>query len=161
MDTIELYSEMDTFSLKKSFFHSFSSFDRTLLSKKRQHQKAVFFNTSFNSGKGENQSRFSSMGNNHYLSCLSSVYSFFKSIVVMNDSPKVEIDLKKSEVNNNEFSGDIKPGVQAVVIPTHHDIEEKPASPQALPEYDVTITNTEVIVVVNFKCSLLLPLLRV
>lgn len=79
----------------------------------------------------------------------------------MNDSPKVEIEIKKSEVNNNEFSGDIKPGVQAVVIPTHHDIEEKPSSPQALPEYDVTITNTEVIALAISKCSLLLQLLRV
>lgn len=68
----------------------------------------------------------------------------------MNDNSKIEIDIKNHDFNNNELSGDIKPSVQSVVIPTQQDIEKKPESPVVAPEYDVTISNTEVFLWFDF-----------
>lgn len=68
----------------------------------------------------------------------------------MSDNSKIENDIKKPEQNNNEFSADVKSSVHVDVIPTKHDEEKKPDSPIPEPEYDMTITNSEVRIVVVF-----------
>lgn len=75
----------------------------------------------------------------------------------MNDETKVEVDLKKPEMTNNEQMVDVKPGVTTVVIPSK-PVEEK--TEEAPKEKAVaTITNTEVgvgllwNVVRNYDCE--------
>ncbi|KAK8819844.1 hypothetical protein WA538_001949 [Blastocystis sp. DL] len=59
----------------------------------------------------------------------------------MNDETKVEVDLKKPEVTNNEQMVDVKPGVTTVVIPSKPVEQKTEEAPKEKPA--ATITNTE------------------
>lgn len=69
----------------------------------------------------------------------------------------MEIDAKKPEFNNDELSIDVKTGLEGVVIPVKEE-DIKPDTHVVIPEYDVTISNTEVVFTILFNFSLLLLL---
>ena len=75
----------------------------------------------------------------------------------MNDETKVEVDMKKPEVTNNEQMVDVKPGVATVVIPSKPVEPKKEEAPKE--KAAATITNTEVgverswDVVRNYDCE--------
>lgn len=74
----------------------------------------------------------------------------------MNDETKVDVDLKKPEVTNNEQMVDVKPGVTTVVIPSKPVEQKTEEAPKEKPA--ATITNTEVGMKRAMRCSLQLRL---
>ena len=56
----------------------------------------------------------------------------------------MEVDYKKNDLNNDDISIDVKTTVESSVIPTKEFTDIKPDTHVIIPEYDVTITNTEV-----------------
>ena len=57
----------------------------------------------------------------------------------------MEEEYKKNNYNNDDTSIDVKTTVQSSVIPTKELTDIKPDTHVIIPEYDVTITNTEVL----------------
>ena len=69
----------------------------------------------------------------------------------MNDETKVEVDLKKPEVTNNEQMVDVKPGVATVVIPSK-PVEPKKEEPAA-PAIDLSEANEKLKDILSSKDS--------